>query len=378
VDYTALLALLAVAFAGAGAATGLAGGLPAQVAHVVRTAICIVGGDVCRPVDAAAEGLEPCVLDERGNGGSVTLSIVLVRIGEGGEWTLARRSDGTLLVTHSDERRAGVGAGIGLALGEVEAGATVSLDGTFATGSAWELPSIAAASALLQAARDGRPLAAPTWRFGTLGEEAQARAGVNGLGVELTGVEATARGAAGMRIGKGEQTLYLHAGVELTDPLGALPSDPARGSSGAPAGGRTGPLLLALTRDAHGLRELAFRRVARGARPHEVVETVGRLDLRDPENRAVADRLLRNRLPWPRTVVPALRAVLLRTAQAGTIERSVYAVHDRTHEFNVAARLAVELGLETSRVEVARHLVAASAWTHGSPERRRVDCVGAG
>jgi hypothetical protein len=90
----------------------------------------------------------------------------------------------------------------------------------------------------------------------------------------------------------------------------------------------------------------------------------------------VAERLLRVRLPWPPAVADDLRAVLLRTLEAGTVERSVYAVDDRSHEFAFAARLAVELGLEASSLDVSRRLVDASAWTRGSPERRRVDCVG--
>jgi hypothetical protein len=374
VDYTALLALVAVAFAGAGAATGLGAGIPARVAHAVRTAICIAGGDVCRSSDAAAEGLAPCIVNERGRGGGLNVSIVSVRFGEHGEWTVSRRSDGTVLVTHDGDRRIGVGGGLGFEFGPVEAGVSASLDGTLATGAAWELPSVASAGEFLAAARDGRRLPAPTWRFGDLGEEVQARAGFDAGGAALTGVEASWRAAAGARVGKGETTLYLHAGVDLTDPLGLLPGESQRGTSAAPGGARTGPLLLSLTRDAGGLRELAFRRVQPGVRRDEVVETVGRLDLRDPENRAVADRLLRVRLPWPPTVIRALRDVLLRTVQAGTVERSVYAVDDRSHEFDFAARLAVELGLESSTVDVTRRLVGASAWTHGSPERRRVDC----
>jgi hypothetical protein len=376
VDYAALLALVAVAFAGAGAATGFARGMPGQVTHAVQTAICIVGGDVCRSVDAAAEGLAPCVVDDRTNGGDVTIEVVALRFGEAGEWSVARRSDGTVLVTHNTDRRVGFGAGFGFELGGLEAGIQGSLDGSLATGAAWELPDVGAATRFLAAVRDGEKPSAPTWRFGGLGEEADVRGGFDGHGFELSGVEASWRAAAGARVGKGETTLYLDAGTALRDPFGTLPSDPEHGTSDAPGGARTGPLLFALTRDAHGLRELAFRRVQNGARPGEIVETVGRLDLRDPENRAVADRLLRVRLPWPPSIARDLRAVLLRTVQAGTVERSVYAVDDRSRDFTFAGRLVIELGIDASKIDVARRLVDASAWTHGSPERRRVDCLG--
>jgi hypothetical protein len=178
-------------------------------------------------------------------------------------------------------------------------------------------------------------------------------------------------------VGRGETTLYVHAGAELAGPLDTLPGASGAGqraTSTGPGGGRGAPLLLALTRDASGPRELAFRRLHAGG-DGRVVETVARLDLRDPGNRALADRLLRFRLPWPPAIATDLRAVLLRTIQAGTIERSVYAVEDRSHEIGFAARLAVELGIEASSLDVARRLVDATAWTHGSPERRRVDCL---
>jgi hypothetical protein len=60
---------------------------------------------------------------------------------------------------------------------------------------------------------------------------------------------------------------------------------------------------------------------------------------------------------------------------AGTVERAVYAVHDRSHEAAAAGRIGIEVGVEATAVDVGRRLVAASAWTRGSPERRREDCL---
>ena len=380
VDYAALLAVVVVAFAGAGAAAGSSlSRLPAAVAGVVRTGICIVGGDVCRAADARADGLLPCVVDERARGAGLTVAIVSLRVGEKGEWTVARRSDGTVLITHANDRIAGVGGGVGFELGRLEVGAQGSLDAALASGAAWELPSTAAAARFLADVRARRARPAPTWRFGDLGEEASGWLGLDAFGATLTGAELSAKAAAGVRTGRGTRTVYIDAGTALSGPAELLPdSGPptGRGTSQAPGGGRTGPLLLAVTRDRGGLRELAFRRVAAGEGDAEVVETVGRLDLRDPTSRAVAERLLRVRLPWPPAIADDLRAVLRRTLAAGTIERAVYSVEDRSHEFSFAARLALELGVEASSLDVSRRLVDASAWTHGSPERRRVDCVG--
>jgi hypothetical protein len=378
VDYAALLALVALAFAGAGAAAGL-GAVPARLLDVVRTGICIAGGDVCRTVDARAEGLSPCILDERARGRGLTFTLASVHLGETGDWTVARRSDGSVLVTQVADRRAGVAGGIGAAIGSAQIGASASLDLTSASGRSWELPTPAAAARFLAAVQAGRVESyPPTWRFGDLGEAAAGQVAVSGLGLSVTVLEASARAAAGQRSGRGETTTYIHAGaalstvMDLITPLG----EAARGSSSGPAGGRSGPLLLALTRDGDGLRELTLRRVetVRGGTPR-ILETVGRLDLRDPANRAAVAPLLSRRLPWPPDVVAELRAAVQRTLRYGTVERSVYAVSDGSRSTSVAVRLGAELGLNVERIDIRRRLVAASAWTRGSPERLRVDCL---
>ena len=100
------------------------------------------------------------------------------------------------------------------------------------------------------------------------------------------------------------------------------------------------------TRDGGGPRELAFRVTAPGAREHQVVETVARLDLRVPANRAVAERLLRHRAPWPPAVARDLREAIRHAVRAGTVERSVYAVEDGSRSLELAARLGAEVGIE--------------------------------
>ena len=66
---------------------------------------------------------------------------------------------------------------------------------------------------------------------------------------------------------------------------------------------------------------------------------------------------------------------MLYTVQHGTVERAVYDVRDESSDFELAARLGQELGLELEDIKVQRRLVAASAWTPGSQERVREDCV---
>src|SRR5688572_26460863 len=115
-EYAGLLALVATAFAVAASAAGLAG-VPAQVARVVRTGVCIVGGDVCRASDAAAAGLRPCTLSDERRGGGLAVTIMSVRVGGDHEWLVARRSDGSVAVTKVAHDALGASGGLGYELG---------------------------------------------------------------------------------------------------------------------------------------------------------------------------------------------------------------------------------------------------------------------
>jgi hypothetical protein len=368
-EYTAILALVAAALAGAGALVGL-GGVGEAVAGGVRTGICIVGGDVCRASDAEAAGLAPCTVSERTDGGGATFTIVSIRLGGSGQWTVASRSDGSVIATRTDGHSAGFGVGIGIDASPfaLKFGVKGTYDLTIASGEAWELPDAAAARRLLAASDDDRP--PPTWQFGDLGGKLRAKLGAMVGGAMLTGVEASAVAAAGARIGRGRTTMYVRARIDGPRASVWLP-----GGGAELAGPVVGDVMVELTREAGELREIALRTTRRGRRG-EVVEIVGRLDLRDPANRAAADPLLRRRLPWPPGVMADLRKVALRTVQAGVVERAVYAVRDDSSEFELSARLGAELGVQADEVHVHRRLVAASAWTPGSGERERVDCLG--
>jgi hypothetical protein len=105
-----------------------------------------------------------------------------------------------------------------------------------------------------------------------------------------------------------------------------------------------------------------------------VIETVGRLDLRDPANRAAVAPLLHWRAPWPPAVARDLRAAALRTVEKGTVERAVYGVSDDSRDLAIELRLGLALGMDAERVDLERRLLTASAWTPGSRERERVDC----
>lgn len=377
-EYVGLLSVVAAVLAVAGPVTGVSG-VGAEVVRVVRTGVCIVAGDVCRSSDAAAAGLAPCTLSDRRRGGGVAVTVMSVRLGGSHDWTIAQRSDGSVLVTREDGDEAGLSGGLGFEAGPLRLGAEGTFGLTVAAGTAWELPDAATAARFLAEVKRGAAFDyrrwPPAWRSGDAG---LAATGWAGLGLELggsrsvsgmlAGGEVYAEGAIGARIGRDATTLYLRAeteGPRLVDPFG---------HTAGPEGG--GPVIVEYTRDRDGPRELAFRAVAPGVRDDEVVEVVARLDLRDAANRAVAERLLRRRAPWPPAVYEDLRAVIRHTVAVGTVERSVYAVNDRSGDFGLAGRLGVELGLELERTKVDRRLVSATAWTQGSPARAREDCLG--
>jgi hypothetical protein len=369
VEYVGLLAVVATVLAAAGPAAGLPG-VGAEVAKVVRTGVCIVAGDVCRAADAEAAGLEPCTVSDRRRGLGAAATVMSVRLGERHEWTVARRSDGTVSVMRADGNEAGASGGLGFEAGPLRLGVEGSLGFTMATGVGWEFPDAATAVRFVGGEIDARP----AWRSGDGGLATEGWAGLGvalgsaeeGVDGQILGLELSSESALGVRVGRGETTLYFRSktqGPQLSDVLGR--------SIGARS---AGPVLVEYTRDRGGPRELAFRAVAPGA-DGQVVETVARLDLRVAANRAAAERVLRVRAPWPPAVLSHLRDLIRHTAAVGTVERSVYEVHDASGELALAGRLGLELGLEVGRTAVDRRLVSATARTAGSPPRAREDCV---
>jgi hypothetical protein len=184
--------------------------------------------------------------------------------------------------------------------------------------------------------------------------------------VKVLGVESTASAAAGVRTGRGLTTYYVRTRLDALDVT-------LVGAGREFEGPSTGDDIVELTRDAAGPREIAFRSVDRG-RPGQVVETVARLDLRDPGNRVAAARLLSLRLPWPGDVRRELRTVMARAVRQGIVERAVYDERDDSAGLELGAKLGIALGVDAGEVDVDRTLVAASAWTEGSRERERADC----
>jgi hypothetical protein len=165
----------------------------------------------------------------------------------------------------------------------------------------------------------------------------------------------------GRRTGGGRTTWFFRGTIDDPHLFATLP---AWSSSGP---GREA--LLELTSDAGGPREL----VVRGARsrPDRREQVTARLDLRDPEVRAI----IAGRAAWTPDV---LRELLPLAVRRGIVERQVHVVDDRSRTFATEARILVAaLGVEHTRVDVRSRLADASVWIAGSGPRRREDCLGA-
>ena len=125
-----------------------------------------------------------------------------------------------------------------------------------------------------------------------------------------------------------------------------------------------------MTWEAGSLRALELRTaVAYGDR---LEESTARVDLREPDARALAERLLR---PGTGTA-DALRAVADHAAAHGVVERSTYVTTERRRGVSLAARLGLSLGFSHERIQAERRLTGAVAWIEGGPAQRRLDCLG--
>jgi hypothetical protein len=366
-EYVAALAVVGLLL-GTGVALGAVPGVGGRVAHTVRLGICLVAGDVCRVADARAAGLEPCTVAQAVRGGGATLTVASIRFGAHDEYTAARRSDGSVVVTRAQDGSTGIEAGLGFEFSpaKVRVGADATLDvrGTRATG--WTFPSPAVARAFIAGLPDSAgdehrwPRA---WRSYGIGDEAEAAVTASALGHDLAGATAAAEAGAGVRTARdGSPTLLLDAGYH-----GLTAFAPLAGSSG----GGSGHVYAEWTPG----RELRFRSasLAAGGR---LVEWSAALDLRDPANRAAAAPLLEAKAPWPPAAIRQVEAVLAQARRTGVVERTVSAVQDDSHDFSAGAKLGLALGLDVRSSHVDQHLMAASAWTGGSGERERADCLG--
>jgi hypothetical protein len=209
----------------------------------------------------------------------------------------------------------------------------------------------------------GSPSGEPDIVWHAIGSRADGYAGVALVDLAQAGVDVGGGSAIGVRADGARRTLTLDVDVADLRLAADLP-----GFAGASGGERS--WVADVSWEGGTARELALR--AATGDGERVQELTARLDLREPGNRAVAERLLR-----PGASTPAdLRALSERIKTHGVIERSAYAVTERGRGFSAGAKLGVSLGLAHHRITSQRRLVDAVAWVHGGPPRRRFDCLG--
>jgi hypothetical protein len=368
-EYVSVLLVVALVLAGAAGAAAAVPGIGERVIRTVRTGICIVGGDVCRSADAAAAGLSPCVVSERTRAQDTTVDLAVVRAGTHGEWQLALQSDGRAMVTRLEEDEAGPTVGVGVTFSPVglEAAASAALVAGYRGGRAWRFPDVRDARAFLEAAMQHGSVAAgrrPDVRWHAVSANAGAEAAAALAGLASAGFSAAAGEAIGLRTDGPRKTLTLGYGLELPQVRVDLPGFAVTGS-----GKRTGT--MDVTWEHGALRELTQRLVI--ARGDRVEELSVRLDLRAPESRALAERVLLT----GGTDRGAAHALARHMARVGTGELDVYALSEDRSGVSVGGKLGVSLGFSHERTVALRRLVDAVSRRAGEPARRRFDCLGA-
>ncbi len=380
IEYVAALALLAALFVVAAPAVG-APDIGRLVVGKIRLGICLVASDVCSDRAAKEAGLAPCPIKTDVNGHEVSVTAFSVEVGRRGTLTVTPQSDGSVAVVQARSGSVGWSDGLrggGWSLGPVslEPGVSAGARARVQHARGWQFPDQATAKRFLEHSffnglNEWGDFPAD-WSSLEGGREASGAIAVAVGGKEflergqLGAASASGDAALGVKIARGRVvTLYGRLGFdgEVTVPF--LPS---------PRGHGREEWLVEYTFSRDGPREIAFRRIDATVRGDRSEESVMRLDLRDPENLAVARPLLDTRLPWPRALRGRVDAVLARIGTHGTVERTVSEVADDSVGGSLAIRGAGKFGLAGKLIRVHRRLVDATART-GGRERERFDCT---
>ncbi|MBE2318550.1 hypothetical protein DVA67_021395 [Solirubrobacter sp. CPCC 204708] len=373
IEYVAAIALIAALLVVAAPAVGAPSVAAAVVAQMER-ALCIAGLDICDARMARDAGLAPCPLKTDVTGHEATGTAFSIELGHRLTLTVTPNSDGTVTVVRSASGTAGGSGGVGydVAVGPVafQLGGNAGLTARVQAARAWVFPDQAAADEFLRHAVvngfrwERFP---PAWNSIEGGEEVSAALGLAFGGKEqadLIGVAASGQAALGARIAPG-RVVTVYGRVATDGPELQLPLTPSTGLG-------KHEWLAEVTFGPDGPRELAFRHAAASELDSRVTETVSRLDLRDPANRAVAAPLLAMKWPWRDRA--ALAAAAERISTHGTIERTVSSVEDDTRGISGSVKGGWKFGGSVKRIKVHRSLVSASARAGGF-ERQRYDCV---
>jgi len=366
VEYVAAVTLLALVLVGAGVAV-TAPDLPGAVVRELRLALCVVGGDVCGESDAAARGLEPCVVSAEEHARQTGISFLILRAGGTDFWSVQRRSDGQLTLTAGYGQDLGAGADVGVKMGSASGGASANASASFQSGNTWTV-SEAQLRALLETT-DGDPnrarlvlpaiLGRPSESFLEGGGEGGAQLAVEAVR-EVPGAGARVRAALGRREGPDGTTYYLDLGAGTAGPVrDVVPSVDLAGGVIAEYRASDPPVVTLRT----------------SGRDHagDEIETVLRLPLRSDADAAAARQVAFLDLDDP---TAAVRDLVARIRARGTVERYRYRITSEESGWVYALGLGLELGADREESSLRRELVGAEVLSGPLPATRE-DCLGA-
>ncbi|MEJ7893629.1 MAG: hypothetical protein WKF94_13430 [Solirubrobacteraceae bacterium] len=365
VEYVAAVTLLALVLAGAGVAVA-APGLPEAVVRELRLALCVVGGDVCGASDAAARGLEPCVVSADEHATQTGVSFLVLRAGGTDFWSVQRRSDGQLTLTTGYGQDLGAGASVGVELGGGTAGGSANASVGFQSGDTWTVSE--QQLRVLLKGTEGDPsrvrpvlsfmLGRPSESFLEGGGEAGAELAAEAVR-EVPGAGAQARAAVGRQKGPDGTTYYLDLGADTSGPIrDVVPGTDLSGRVIAEYRASDPPVITLRTLD----------------RDHagDEIETVLRLPLRGAADAAAARLLAFADLGDP---TAAVRDLVARIRARGTIERFRYRTTTDESGWAYALGLGIELGADRATTSLRRELVEAEVLDGPLPATRE-DCLG--
>ncbi len=363
-EYVGAILLLAVALVAAAVAIA-APGLPETVLAKLRLALCIVGADVCSAADAAARGLEPCLLTAEDHNSASGVSLLTFRVGGTDRWSLQRSSDGSIVLGKATGPDAQATTGVGFDAFGVHVGGSVAYGGAFMAGKAWHLSARTLRD--LQDFTRGDP---GQWDFffeELLGEPDERYVEGGGVGSaqlaaeairELPAAGADARAVLGRRRTPEGTTYYVNLGGSVGGPItDSLPGLDVTGAVAAEYRDSDPPVvtLRATGRDHDG----------------DETQTVLRLPLRDAADRAAARRVAFLDMGDP---APAVRDLVARIRDRGTVERLRYRTREAGEAWAYGGKLGVALGIDRATSVRRRDLVDAEV-LNGTFPARREDCL---
>ena len=379
IEYVAALALLAALFVVAAPAVG-APDIPRLVVGKLRLGICLVANDVCSARAAKDAGLAPCPMSSDITGHEVSVTGFSIEVGHRWTLTVTPRSDGTVGIVRTASGSGGLAAGTpggGGGFGPIalDAGASVGARARVQMARGWVFPDQASADRFLEHAvvnslnewgefpADWVSVEGSRELSGAIGEAIGGKGGKDRF--QLFGITASAEDALGARLAPGVVTLYGRVALDGDVSVPFMPSIAGNGRE---------EWVVEYTFGRDGPREIAFRRIDAIDHGDRSADTLMRLDLRDPENRAIAQPLLDTRLPWPGSVRPRVDAVLRRIGTHGTVERTLSEIADDSRGASGSVRGGWKFGASYKHINIHRKLIEATARTGGA-ERERFDCV---